>query len=863
MCSGPAATEAEQEVPFGGLLQLLRPALAELDRIPPPQRRALAAALALSEDAAGDRFAVGAATLSLICRYAESSPVALVADDVHLLDRPSAEALLFAARRLVADPVVLLATARTGEPHPLAGADLPELPLRGVDLAAAQDLVGAHSDRAVPTDLVARLHQTVAGNPLALLELAGDLDRLAQLPPDAPVPVPAVLADAFTERTGRLGPDARTALLVAAAEGGDLPIIAAACAVLEVDVAALADAEQAGLVRITGDRVDFRHPLIRSAVYTRSNPADLRAAHQAVGAALAAGRSAFSDAQAQARGDRRAWHLSGAALGPDELVAGALDQAGGHAADRGAPAVAAAAYERAARLTPDTGPRAPRLVAAGTAAWQAGLPDRAEVLLAEALALDPPLPVRVRADAVRADIAFRCGSPARARELFVAAAADADPDTAVSLLAEAVYACFALADAPSAAGVAASIERLLPDTTDPAVRILGWLARGVADVLAGAGGADQLRHAVRQLVAGPEHHADPRLLVWMVTGPLFLRESGTGRALIGQAMRQTRDSAAVGMLPALLFHLARDDATTERWANAETAYDEAIRLSRESGQTTQLGMSLAGLAWLHAHQGRDQDCRRRAAEAIRLGTEHDLRLAHCWALFALGDLELSRGAAADALVHYERLQQLLDEAGVLDPDLSPAPELVDVLLRLGRRQDATHLAEAYGKAAAAKGQPWSLARAARATGLAGSDDTLDEHFGAALAAHERTLDVFETARSRLAYGARLRRARRRVDAREQLRAAVSAFDDLGAAGWADVADTELKATGETARRREPSTAADLTAQERQIALLLSDGLSTREAAAALFLSPKTVEYHLRKVYTKLGIHSRAELADLL
>jgi DNA-binding CsgD family transcriptional regulator len=499
-------------------------------------------------------------------------------------------------------------------------------------------------------------------------------------------------------------------------------------------------------------------------------------------------------------------------------------------------------------------------VAAGTAAWQAGLPDRAEGLLAEALALDPPVPVRVRADAVRGDIAVKCGSPARARDLLSTAAADADPDTAVSLLAEAVYACFALADARSALRAAADVDRLLPYTTDPAVQIIGRLARGVADVLAGGGGADQLRPAVRRLAAGPEHHADPRLLVWMVIGPLFLRESGTGRALIGRAMRQTRDSAAVGMLPALLFHLARDDATTERWANAETAYDEAIRLSRESGQTTQLGMSLAGLAWLHAHQGREQDCRRRAAEAIRLATEHDLRLAHGWALFALGDLELCRGAAADALVHYERLRQLLDEAGVLDPDLSPAPELTDVLLRLGRVDEAGRIAEAYAVTAAAKGRPWALARACRATGLTGSDDALDEHFGAALDQHARTPDVFETARTRLGYGARLRRARRRVDAREQLRAAVAAFDDLGAAGWADVAAAELKATGETARRREPSTAADLTAQERQIALLLSDGLSTREAAAALFLSPKTVEYHLRKVYTKLGIHSRAELA---
>jgi DNA-binding CsgD family transcriptional regulator len=249
-----------------------------------------------------------------------------------------------------------------------------------------------------------------------------------------------------------------------------------------------------------------------------------------------------------------------------------------------------------------------------------------------------------------------------------------------------------------------------------------------------------------------------------------------------------------------------------------------------------------------------------ATEAIGICHERQIHIGLAWALFALGDLELGQGNPAGALPQYERLAEVLGSLGLLDPDLSPAPELVEVFLRLGRPEDAAATAREFAVRAEDKGQPWSLARAARVCGLVEEDET---RFERALDWHQRTLDVFETARTRLAYGGWLRRARRRVDARTQLRLAVSDFDRLGAPGWADLAAAELKATGETARRREPSTADQLTPQERQIAMLLVDGESIRAAAARLFLSPKTVEYHLRKVYAKLGIHSRTELAKHL
>ncbi|MEV5966719.1 AAA family ATPase [Kribbella sp. NPDC051952] len=836
-------TEAEREIPFGALLQLLRPALANLDRIPGPQQAALATALALQggPDIPADRFAVGAATLSLICRYAEEAPLALIIDDAHLLDRPSAEALLFAARRLVADPIVLLIAARTHEPHPLADADLPTLQLDGLTLDAARQIV-----HHLPGDLVERLHQTVAGNPLALLELADDPDQLHRMPPGVPFPVPALLVDAFIARANRLSADARTALLVAAVDDCELGAVARACEVLDVAVAVLEEAESAGLVAIRDGEVQFRHALVRSAIYTSAEPAERRTVHRAV-------------ARVTPDQDRRAWHLSEAVLGTDDEVAAGLVVAADHATDRGAHAVAATALERAARLSEGVQDRALRLVAAGEAAWSAGLADWADALLDDALSLDPPLPVRIGAQEIRADIAVKCGSPAQARDILVAAAAECeDPAVATVLLADAVGACFRLCDTAAGLEVAHDIDRLLPSVERPGPRIIGMLASGVAKILAGQGGTSQIRTAIA-LAPTDELDRDRRRQVWMVLAVLFLRQSGAGRAMLQQVMLERREEVALGALPGLLFVLARDDATTDRWADAATSYDEGIRLSRETGQTSELVMNLAGQAWLAAHQGR-VECQTLAAEALRICTERQIHLGTVWSLFALGDFELGRGDPAGALPQYEALVDVLLANGLKDADLSPAPELVEVYLRLGRSDDADETAREYAVLAEAKGQPWSLARAARARALVDESET---DFERALLWHAETLDVFELARTRLAYGGWLRRKRRRVDARLQLREAVAAFDALGAADWADQAAAELKATGETARRRVPSTVDELTPQERQIAVLLADGQSIREAAARLFLSPKTVEYHLRKVYAKLGIHSRAELAEHL
>ncbi|KJK35059.1 LuxR family transcriptional regulator [Lentzea aerocolonigenes] len=827
-----AGSEPEREIPFGALHQVLRPALDRVDEIPAPQAQALSVALALRPGTAGDRFAVGAATLSLLCRFAEERPVAVLLDDLHLFDRPSADALAFAARRLVADPIVLLATTRDADPG------LPALPLSGIDLAAAGELVSSRTNGTVSPDHIARLHTATAGNPLALIELAAH--RLGHVSPETPLPVSATLAGEFAAQARSLSEAGRAALTVASVAGNDLRVAAGACGLLDIHVDALAEAENAELLQITDDRVEFRHPLIRAAVYGDATPQRRRAIHRAV-----------ADTFGPRDPDRHAWHLAEATLGPDARVADLLVQAAVRAHGRSAHEVAAAAYERAARLSPDVERHGELCVAAAESAWLAGTTSRAIALLDEA--------GRDDALELRGAIAARTGSLTEARDLSRAAARrTSNADEGVVLLADAVNACFYLGDTTTGVSLAQEIEQLLDRVTTPRARGLGQMAAGCARILANRGGAGQIRTAVDLLAASGLPHADRNRLSWLMIGPMFLRDASSG-AELRRIVGEVRAEAAVGTLPSLLFHVARDEATTNQWVRAEATYDEAARLARETGQETDLAMSLAGLAWLRARLGDEEQCRGLVAEALPICRTRDIHIGRVWSLFALGELELGLGNARKALAQLEELAALLNELQLTDPDLSPAPELTDALVRLGRHEDAHEIARRYRNEATAKGQPWAMARAERAIGMLSTD--IDEHFEASLEFHARTLDDFETARTRLAYGARLRRARRRVDARPHLHAALETFENLRAVRWADLAAIELGATGETIQRRAPGET--LTPQELQVSLLLAEGKTTREVAAALFLSPKTIEYHLRKVYTKLGISSRAELAARL
>jgi DNA-binding CsgD family transcriptional regulator len=844
--------ESEAEIPFAGLLELLRPVLGVVPRLPRPQAEALGAALALRPASAPNRFAVGAATLGVLAAAAEAKPLLVLVDDVQWLDEASAAAVLFAVRRLVADPVAVLLALREGTPSPLEAAGLPTLRLGGLDAGAAAELLAHRAAGPVAPDAVERLHRATAGNPLALLELPADEAALGARPV---VSVSARIRDAFLQRAAPLPPEGRRALLLAAAsETSELAVLARAAGSLGLGVEALAHAERAGLVEIAGATLEFRHPLARAAVYADAPPADRRSAHRALAAAL-------PDRDA----DERAWHLAQAAIGPDDAACAALEASGSASRARGAYAGAAGAFERAARLS-ESDERASRLLLdAAEAYWLAGLGSRALTCLDRVAANEPAAALRARADRLRGSIAMRRGPLRDAVAILVSgaeAAAVDDPDAAVAMLADAAYACFYAGDTAGMVAAAARAVELGEGRTG-VTAFFAAISAGFAEIFEGGSGAVPTRRAMEVLETTDELRNHPRFLFWASLGPLWLREGDVGRPLIERAAAAARQSSALGILPAALHHLARYDAGADRWHAAYVGYHEAVRLSREAAQPIDVAAALAGLAWLEARQGRAREAREHAEEALRIANELGVAVFRLWALAALGDLAASLGHAEEAAARYEELARELEARGIGDVDLSPAPELVEAYLRLGRPEDAALEVDRYTRAAEAKGQPWSRARAARARALVAGDSEFEGHFEQALALHERTLDVFERARTQLAYGARLRRVRRRVAARAKLRAALETFDALGAEPWAETAASELAATGLTARRRDSSTLADLTPQELQVALLLTEGHTTREAAAALFLSPKTVEYHLRHVYQKLGISSREALADAL
>ncbi len=842
--------ESEAQIPFASLFELLRPALGVLDRIPKPQEIALESALALRPARSQERFAVGAATLSLLTTYAEQKPVAVLVDDAHWLDGPSAEALLFAIRRLVADPIAVLVAVREGEPSLLDGADLPTIPISGLSREEAASLLDGLSPHAA-----ARLHDATAGNPLGLLELARNVDELALAPAGAPVLVSARISREFLRRMGELDEAERRALLLlATSDSGDLSLLERAARTLGVELASLLAAERTGLVSVRVGSVEFGHPLARSAIYAGALPEERRVMHRALASAL-------PDRDI----DRRAWHLAAAAAGVDEQASAALEQAGVRARDRSAFGTAALAFERAGRLTSDGERHAWLVFAAAQESWHAGSVRRAVALLDEARASTTENASLLQIDELAGHIATRQGPVMRGHAILTAAAERADPERAIAMLAEATSACFYAGNSAEMLVVAERASSLVLKAASVRTRFLASIAIGMARVAGGdaAAGSEAIQQAVALADASPELRDDLRLIPWLAIAPIFLREAGTGRALLDRALEVARERSAIGALPLVLDLIALDHATTDRWAVAEATFTEAIGLARETGQQTDLVFGLSGLARLQARRGRETECRANVAETLDLCDRLGTRLHEVWAAEALGVLALGLGEAELAVEHLERQQHLVETLGLTDPDLSAAPELIDACCRLGRVNEARALADEFGAAAQAKGQPWSIARALRGQGLVASESRFASSFEQALEQHADTPDAFEEARTQLAYGARLRRARNRKLAREQLRSALETFELLDARPWIDSARAELAASGETLRRRDPNTIDELTPQELQIAMLLASGKTTRAVAAAMFLSPKTIEYHLRHVYLKLDIHSREELARAL
>jgi DNA-binding CsgD family transcriptional regulator len=844
--------ESEAELAFAGLHQLLVPILAFLDEVPAPQAAALRAAFALSDGTVAERFRISLGVLGLLAAAAEKQPVLCLVDDAQWLDQPSAAALLFAARRLEAEPVAVVLAAREDPVQPFTAPGLPELRVAGLPPEQARRLAAATLGPDAAAPAVEWVLANAAGNPLALLELPRTLtagQARGQEPVAGVLPPATTVERSYLTRVAALAPTVQQLLVIAAAEEtGDRSAIEQAAARLGLDAAELLTTEAAGFVSIGFDRITFRHPLMRSAVQRGAPFAERARAHRALADVLVAPADA----------DRRAWHRAAATAGVDDQVAAELEATADRARARGGFASAATALERAAALSGTPEQRARRLVAAGRAAWRGGRADRAAALLdAAGPALADP---RLQADRdhLRGRIEARTGSMLTAGTLLVGSAsavAEHDPDTALAMLLDAGMMAVRSGDLACLTRAGRMAADLPParDGTSGAVRDL-LVDAGTLMLGRDAGEAARIRAAIDIAARSDDVH----VLAWAAAGAATIGDDDLEADMLNRARGTARASGAVDSLVDLLETVVASAFIAGRYSVAAEA-TEGLRLAREIGLTNPATFHQAALGLLAGLRGDDETCRSYAAEVGEAVRTNGMGNAASIAHRGVALLELARGRPEAAM---QRLTVLRTAPlGQMHPLglLIEAPDLVEACVQAGRRDDGQAAFAPLAAFARPTAPAWVLATAARCRALLADGADAEPAYEEALARLQPLNRQLDLARTHLLYGAFLRRQRRRADARRHLRAAVDEFDRLGAEPWAERARVELRATGETARRRDPSTLLQLTPQESQIARLVGAGNSNKDVATQLFLSPRTVEYHLAKVFTKLGIASRAEL----
>ena len=840
--------ESEAELPFSGLLELLRPIIGHVDRLPEPQAAALRGALALGPAKGADRFAALAATLGVLVAASEEGSVLVFIDDAQWLDAASGEALAFAARRLRAEGVAMLWAARTGDTLPFSLDGLTELALGGLDRSAAEDLLKGAGDPPVSPQAVDGFLDATGGNPLALLEipqLLSDAQRSGTEPIDQPLPVGPAVERAFGRRLERLPGNTRAALLIAAVSASpELGTVERALASENLSIDALLPAEEEGIVVSRRGRLEFRHPLVRATVHAQATAAARRAAHGALASAL----------PEEVHGDERAWHLALAVLGPDDVVANELEAVGIRAQATSWRA-AARAFERAAQLTSYGETRGNRLLAAARAAHTGGQLETAAQLARDAVRLLDGDPVRqAEAEHVLGRVEAAHGefrSATRRLEDGAERIEAIDPERAALMLADAVVPWMEVGE-HGRADRAATRAWNLPWPRGGHTELALSLTFG--DALAARG---RFSEAIELWLSGAEVPADedPEALSRVAEAILSAGEHERAGAAAEQAVERARECSALGVLAVSLGVQVFAELRTGRLRSAAGAAAEAVDLVRSLGQQGELTDALLRFAWVEAMLGREEECRRHAAEAAEVAGIGDRPVGGP----AVGLLELGLGRPQEAVEALEGTRRLRGERMRGDA-ITPRPvlaALIEAHVRGGGLDEARrHLTE-LSRQAEACGLPFARAAAARCRGIVEGEE---QHFLEALAWHERAPNAFERGRTLLCYGELLRREKRRADARSQLRAALVDFDEVGAASWAERARVELGATGARARRRVPDTRDELTPQELHVARLVAEGLTNREIAARLFLSPKTIETHIRHAFQKLGVRSRTELA---
>jgi DNA-binding CsgD family transcriptional regulator len=844
-----AGVESEMELAYAGLHQLCGPMLDHLGRLPDPQRDALATVFGRSAGPAPDRFLVGLATLTLVAEAAEQQPLACIVDDAQWLDRASAQILGFVARRLLAEPIAVVCAARTGiGDDVLAG--LPELSIPGLGDSDARALLLANVpgplDAAICDQIVTESH----GNPLALLELprtwnVGGLAGGFGLPSSHPVA--SKIEQSYVRRLQLLPSDTQLLVLAAAAEPlGDPALLHRAVGALGIDIAAVGPARDGGLLEL-GGRVEFAHPLARSAAYRSAAAGDRHRVHRALAAATVA----------KTDPDRRAWHRARATPGPDEEVAAELERSAGRAQARGGVAAAAAFLQRSAELTVDPARRAQRALAAAQASFQAGAFKAALGLLATAQA--GPLDERQSAqmDLVRGQVAFASGPASDAPPLLLKAARrfePIDPGLARETYLTAWGAASVAAGQAAGRGVLLEICRAVralrprPSAPRPLDLLLDGLALLTTDGHAAA--TPVLQRAAAALAGIPVE--DVLRWGWMATAASnAVWDNDGAHAISARQVQLIRDAGALAELPLYLSALGLASAWMGDFTEAASNIAEADSVAAATGSH----FAPYALLRLRALQGREADASAAIEQAAAGGPSAAIYAQWAAAVLYNGLARYQEATAA--------ARQATSNTFEYWVSIWALPELVEAAVRVA---DAELAHDALGRLAETTqpaGTDSALGIEARSRALLSDGAAADDLYREAIERFSRTRLRPELARAHLLYGEWLRREGRRADAREQLRTARHLFDAIGTEAFAERARRELLATGEKARKHSPGTRQELTPQEEQIARLARDGLSNPEIGAQLFVSARTVEWHLRNVFAKLGITSRRQLQTTL
>jgi DNA-binding CsgD family transcriptional regulator len=852
---------SEAELSFAGLGDLVRPLLPRLGELPAPQSAALAAALAIAPPVMpSSNYAVCVATLNLLIISAEDQPILVVVDDAHWLDAPTAAALLFAARRLGADPVSVVIATRAGEPtdFDIAGFDVTQLD--GLSPQAAADLLDHIRPGRVAQVVVDSLWRATGGNPLALREIGLHLDdaRLGgRVPLGDSLPVGPYLEEAFRRRLDPLPADTRTALvIVALSASSDAASLVGSLASLGLDSSTLEPAEAADLLRYEDGRIVFSHPLVRSAVHQAATGSVRRRAYDAL--------ASVSD------GEARAWYRAAGLTGVDDGVARELEAAAVETRRQTGFVAAARVLRRSAELTADRSLRARRLLAAATDAQMAGDMQAAASWLVEArtLATDPLL--RADIDLQQGRVLTWRGTTAIAQRVLSAAASavsDRDRHRAATLWCEATIPCAMEAHMDDAVSYARKADAILSESQHLPSAAEARMVVALSLVLGGeVADARQLLDTNRRYMDGLDPTEGQQAIMLAARSWAWIEEYDLARRMLDGVIDTARRVAAPFTLAYALTCSSDLDRWTGNWLAAYADAAEALRLAREMQNLPTIGFALACLANIEAGQGRAEQLQRHLVEMRQLSTGAGMGCVALYQGAAQGLFHLAAGAAEDAIACLESVARLVDRNGYVNPNVVPwEADLVEAYWRVGDLVQAERRLAELDERARAMGLARPHAAVARCRGLLAADgDTAEGCFREAMRLCERVSQPFERARTALMFGETLRRRRRRIEARHLLRDAQEAFQRLGAQKFEERAAAELAATGERPRRRaDRSGLLQLTAQELQAALAVARGLSNPEIAAALFISRKTVEAHLSSAYRKLGLRSRTELVGYL